>query len=170
MAGTKRTGPAMRAVASKTLRPTLTPGPQRRRAQAQAVQPILAKKPVRFPGRLVIPSDDLTLAIIVLVVTAALWAVWLAADGRLSLGNRRECLLGEETETMQCAIVQTGADHHVDLVTDRDGIESCEMAASHHRIADAQRSVRAQKRELVGRRGLTHHWREPSSDRPLRTG
>ncbi|MGZ6999356.1 MAG: ABC transporter permease [Acidimicrobiia bacterium] len=45
-------------------------------SQAQAVQPILAKHPVRFPGRLVIPSDDLTLAIIVLVMTAALWAVF----------------------------------------------------------------------------------------------
>ena len=45
-------------------------------SQAQAIQPILAKRPVRFPGRLVIPSDDLTLAIIVLAVTGALWAVF----------------------------------------------------------------------------------------------
>ena len=45
-------------------------------SQAQAVQPILQKQPVKLPGRLVIPSDDLTLAIIVIVVTAALWAVF----------------------------------------------------------------------------------------------
>ena len=45
-------------------------------SQAQAIQPILRKQPVHFPGRLVIPSDDLTLAIIVVIVTAALWAVF----------------------------------------------------------------------------------------------
>ena len=45
-------------------------------SQALAIEPILAKRPVKFPGRLVIPSDGLTLAIVVVVVTAALWAAF----------------------------------------------------------------------------------------------
>jgi ABC-type branched-chain amino acid transport system, permease component len=45
-------------------------------SQALAVAPILQKRPVRFPDRLVIPSDDVTLAVIVLGVTALLWAVF----------------------------------------------------------------------------------------------
>ncbi len=45
-------------------------------SQALAIEPIMRKQPVTFPGDLVIPFDDLVLAIIVVVVTAVLWAVF----------------------------------------------------------------------------------------------
>lgn len=45
-------------------------------SQAQAVEPIMRKEPVHFPGDLVIPFDDLMLALIVVAVTAVLWAVF----------------------------------------------------------------------------------------------
>ncbi|MGZ4688986.1 MAG: branched-chain amino acid ABC transporter permease, partial [Acidimicrobiia bacterium] len=45
-------------------------------SQALAIEPIMRKRPVTVPGNVVIPFDNLVLAITVVAVTAVLWAVF----------------------------------------------------------------------------------------------